>query len=86
MDDPSYRASYRTYAEQALSVFDTAPLVARLRREHAFIAPYVVGASGETAGRTFLSSPDEFDRALSSLASYVESRAGAVRTQLASVR
>jgi spore coat protein H len=87
MDDPTYRASYRTYVEQALStVFDTAPLVARLRREHALIAPDVVGASGETAGRTFLSSADEFDRALASLASYVESRAAAVRSQLASAR
>jgi len=36
----------------------------RLRQEQALIAPHIVGASGETAGHTFLESPDQLDLAL----------------------
>jgi spore coat protein H len=87
MDDPTYRASYRTSVEQILSaVFQPGPLAARLRQEHAMIAPHVVGPSGEVAGRTFIASPEEFDRALNTLVSYVEGRATAVQGALRSAR
>lgn len=84
MDDPTYRAAYRSHVQELLgSVFEPGALVARLRSEQARIAPYVIGAEGEVAGRTFLSSPAQFGTSIDTLVSYVESRAAAVRQALA---
>lgn len=87
LDDPVYRAAYRAQVSDLLAtVFDPALVVPRLRREHDLIAPYVIGADGEQAGRTFLQTPQEFTAALDTLVSFVQSRAAAVRVALESAR
>lgn len=87
LDDQVYRAEYRKHVLDLLSsVFDPAVLVPRLRREHDLIAPYVVGASGEQTGRTFLRTPQEFDTALETLVAFIQSRPAAVRAALESSR
>lgn len=85
MDDATYRATYRNLVEEMLAtVFEPGDLTVRLRQEHAMIAPHVVGPDGETPGYTFLQSDAEFDVAFASFISYVETRARAVRSALAS--
>lgn len=87
LDDPVYRAAYRTQVEELLNtVFEPARLSARIQAEYARVAPYVVGAEGELAGRTFLASPDEFTQAISSLQAYVQSRGATVRRALETAR
>jgi spore coat protein H len=87
LDDPVYRAAYRTQVEELLNtVFEPARVSARIQAEYARIAPYVVGAEGEQAGRTFLASPDEFTQAISSLLAYVQSRGATVRRALETAR
>lgn len=87
LDDPVYRATYRSHAEELLTtVFEPARLVARLRAEQALIAPYVVGADGEQPNRTFLSSAAQFGSSVDALVTYVQSRATAVRQALGASR
>ena len=87
LDDPVYRAAYRTQVEELLNtVFEPARVSARLQAEYARVAPYVVGTEGEQAGRTFLASPEEFTQAVSSLLAYVQSRAATVRRALDTAR
>ena len=87
MEDPVYRAAYRGYLQEMLNtVFEPTALTTRLQAEYARIAPYVVGAEGEQAGRTFLASPTEFTQAVSSLVTYVSTRAAAVRQALETSR
>ncbi len=87
LDDPTYRARYRAHVEARLgSVLDAGAVTARLRQEHALIAPYVIGPDGEHPGRTFLASPDAFDTALAQVVLYVEAHLGAARATLAGAR
>jgi spore coat protein H len=87
LDDQVYRVRYRALVEGLLgSVFDAGSVTARLRQEHALIAPHVVGPDGEQPGRTFLASPEDFDRALTQLADYLAARIPAARTALAAGR
>ncbi len=87
LDDPVYRAAYRGHVEELITtVFDPGRLTARLRSEQALIAPYVIGAEGEQTGRTFLSSPAQFDTSVAGLVSYVESRSAAVKQALGTTR
>lgn len=87
LDDPVYRAAYRGHVEDLLTgVFEPGRLAARLRSEQALIAPYVVGAGGEVAGRTFLTSPAQFDTSVTTLVDYTQTRATAIRQALASTR
>ena len=87
MNDPVYRTAYRNYLQEMLNtVFEPTALTARLQTEYARITPYVVGAEGEQAGRTFLSSPTEFTQAVNSLLTYVPVRALAVRQALETSR
>jgi len=58
----------------------------RLQAEYVRIAPYVVGAEGEQAGSTFISTPMEFTQAVTSLMTYVQSRGPAVRQALEATR
>lgn len=64
-DDPVYRAAYlanlRTFA---MGPFAPAALSARLRAEHASIAPYVTGPEGEQPSHTLLAKPDDFQAEL----------------------
>ena len=87
LDDPVYRAAYRTHVEElASTVFEPARVTARLRSEQILIAPYVIGADGEQSGRTFLSSPAQFDVSVAALVSYVQARSAAVKQLLAETR
>jgi hypothetical protein len=87
LDDPVYRAAYRGYLEEFLGgVFEPSRLSARLQAEHARIAPYVVGADGERPGSTFVGSPAEFNQALTSLMTYVQTRVATVRQTLGTMR
>ena len=87
MDDPVYRAAYRTHAEDLVNTaLEPARVGATLRSEQARIAPFVIGAEGEVAGRSFVGSPAQFDAALLGpnglIASYTN-RVAAVRRALA---
>lgn len=87
MDDPVYRAAYRTYVEELLgTVFEPSTVTAQLQAEYARIAPYVVGPGGEQPERSFLESPEEFTRAVTSLITYVQTRAATVRQALVNSR
>ncbi len=86
MDDPVYRAAYRTHVEDLLAtVFEPSRVSALLRSEQARIAPYVIGAEGEQAGRTFVTNPAQFDAIVygpGGLIEYTQNRAAAVRRAL----
>ena len=87
MDDPVYRPAYRGYIEELLNtVFEPSRLTARLQSEYARIAPYVVGPEGEQPDRSFLQSPEEFTQAVTSLLTYVQTRAATVRQALGNTR
>ena len=87
MDDPVYRAAYRTHVEELLNtVFEPSRLTARLQAEYGRIAPYVVGPDGEQAGSTFIQSPADFTQAVTSLITYVQTRSAAVRQALGAAR
>jgi hypothetical protein len=87
LDDPVYRTAYRRHVEDVLAtVFDPGTLSSRLQTQHALIAPFVVGAEGEQPGRTFINTPAQFTQALSTVVSYVQGRAVAVRQALAASR
>ena len=82
-----YRAAYRGYVEEFLNtVFEPSRVTTRLQAEYARIAPYVVGAEGEQAGSTFISSPTEFTQAVTNLMTYVQTRAASVRQALETAR
>jgi hypothetical protein len=87
LDDPVYRAAYRSHVEELITtVFDTGRLTARLRAEESLIAPHVIGPGGEQPGRTFLSSPAQFSTSVADLVRYVESRSAAVKQALGTTR
>ena len=87
MDDPVYRAAYRSHVEDLLSsALDPSRVSATLRSEQARIAPFVIGAEGETAGRGFAGSAAQFDAALlgaNGLITSYTNRVAAVRRALA---
>ena len=86
MDDSVYRATYRAHVENLLgTVFEPSRLSARFQSEHARIAPFVIGTSGELPGRSFAGTPVEFDATVfgpTGLLAYVDSRSAAVRRAL----
>jgi spore coat protein CotH len=87
LDDPVYRSAYRAHVEDLLNtVFEPSRLATRLQTEYGRIAPYVVGAEGEQPGSTFIQSPAEFTQAVTSLISYVQTRAAAARQALGTAR
>jgi spore coat protein H len=87
MDDPVYRAAYRGYVEEMLNtVFEPSAVTARLQAEYARIAPYVVGPEGEVPERSFIQSPAQFTQAVTTLMTYVQSRAATVRQALGNAR
>lgn len=87
LDDPVYRAEYRADVQEMLdTVFAPAALTARLQAEYARVAPYVVGPEGEAPERSFIQSPAAFTQAVTSLLSYVQTRAASVRQALGAAR
>lgn len=87
MDDPTYRAAYRTHVVDLLAtVLEPGRVAATVRSEQARIAPFVVGAEPEQPGRTFAGGPLVFDAAVNGPAGIVAgytSRVAAVRRALA---
>jgi hypothetical protein len=84
LDDPTYRAVYRAHVTELLNtVFQPAHVIVRLRAEEALIVPYVIGAEGEQAGHTFLTSPAQLSQGLTALEAYVTSRHQAALAALA---
>jgi spore coat protein H len=65
MADEVYAARYRVHLAEALKgAFDYDTFARRARQLHAMVAPYVVGAQGERASHTTLSSADGFTQAV----------------------
>jgi spore coat protein H len=86
LDDPVYRTTYRGYVQELLdSVLEPTRVNARIRAEYERIAPYVVGAEGEAAGRSFAGTAAQFEAASlgpSGIAALLQSRAMAARAIL----
>jgi hypothetical protein len=87
LDDPIYRAVYRSHVVDLLNtVLEPGRLIARMRAEHALIAPSVIGADGEQTGHTFLTNPVQFTSALTTLETYVRARHAAATAALGAAR
>lgn len=87
LDDPIYRAAYRAHVEDLLATtFEPSRVIATVRAEQARIAPYVIGAEAEVAGRTFAGSAAQFDAAAATLMATVQARASAARRALGGVQ
>jgi spore coat protein CotH len=75
MDDEDYRALYSAYVEETInSAFEPTKMIARYRRLHDLVQPYVTGSEGENDGYTFLRSDSEFYSGLDYLISHVSLR------------
>jgi spore coat protein CotH len=84
LDDPSYRASYDRYVEEAATtVYEPGRAAARFAAARALIEPYVTGADGEQPGFTHLANPAAFSSAHQQLAQHPAERLAAVRAYLA---
>jgi spore coat protein H len=90
MDDPVYRALYRTNVQELLAtVFAPARVSAMLQSEQARIFPFVFGPQGETFGRNFVGTPLQFDASVhgpNGLINYVSGRAAAAEAALRAAR
>jgi spore coat protein H len=90
LDDPVYRSVYRGHLEELLnSVLEPSRVSARVRAEYDRIVPHVIGASGETAERSFAGTGAQFEAAAigpAGIAALLQSRATAARAALGSVR
>ena len=74
-DDPVYFERYKAYMKEFLgTVFTDARMTPLFQKYHAMVAPYAVGANGEQAGYTYLTSSAAFTTALSGLQSHVQAR------------
>jgi hypothetical protein len=75
LDDPTYRAAYYRHMRAFLAgPFARDAVLARLRAEHALVAPFVVGSQGERPGFTFLAKPQDFTDELPKLVDHVTRR------------
>jgi spore coat protein H len=84
LDDPTYAARYRALVgETVATVYEPATAAARFQAAHDLIAPYVVGAEGEVAGRTFLTTPTAFEEANAALLAHPTTRSQEVAEFLA---
>jgi spore coat protein H len=84
MDDPVYQKIYQTEMRTALQgcFYETA-VAAKIRKLHALIRPYVVGAEGETTTYSYLTNgATEFDSALDELLNHISSRQTACQAYL----
>lgn len=90
LDDPAFRATYRGQLEELLnSVLEPSRVNARVRAEYDRIAPYVVGATGEAAERSFAGTAAQFEAATigpGGVAALLQSRATAARAALSTTR
>lgn len=67
----AYRAAMKTFVAQ---VFTPARLDSVLTRNHALVAPYAIGATGEQPGATYLTSAAAFSASLDALKAHVLAR------------
>jgi hypothetical protein len=87
MDDPTYRATYQRHLRAfAEGPFVPGSFVARLRREHALVAPYVLGPQGERAPYTTLARAADFGAELETLVKYAGTRHTAILEALEDAR
>jgi spore coat protein H len=86
LDDPVFRAAYRSQVEELLNtVLEPARVSARVRAEYERIAPYVVGPGGEAAERSFAGTPAQFEASTigpTGIAAILQSRTTAARVAL----
>ncbi len=84
MDDPEYRAAYRSRIEQTASgTFEPGGMMAAYQTTADLIGPHVIGPDGEQPGHTFLIDPSDFNAAVAELTAHVGERATAVAEYLA---
>jgi spore coat protein H len=75
LDDTSYAARYRALLAEAVSTaYEPAAAEARFLAAHALVEPYAVGAEGELAGHTFLTTPEAFAEAHAALIAHARAR------------
>ena len=90
LDDSVFRAAYRGHVEELLnSVLEPSRVSARVRAEYDRIVPYVVGAGGEAAERSFPGTPAQFEAAAvgpAGIAAILQSRTAAARIELGGAR
>lgn len=87
LDDPVYAATYRAELQTALSgAYATDSVFAKIDAYHALIAPYVVGADGESAPYSHLRDSSAFDSSISTgrdaLKPHIEARHVTVQAAL----
>jgi hypothetical protein len=83
LGDEVYRATYfRHVSAFVTGVGNADAIAARMRAEHALIAPYVVGAEGETPEFTALGRPEDFTRELASIVERAAKRQAAAQKAL----
>lgn len=86
IDDPVYKNIYHQELATAIDgCLNPDKVINKMQTLHNLIRPYTVGAEGEIAGNTFLSRASEFDQALTTLKSHIQSRQTAVRNYLNSL-
>lgn len=74
-DDPVYFQAYRNHLGTFYrDVFTETAMIALLEKYHGMIAPYVVGATGEQLGYSFLPNSAAFTSALANLEEHVMNR------------
>jgi hypothetical protein len=75
VDDPVYKAAYYRHMRALVAGPLALPAItARLRAEHALIAPYVTGAEGERPSHTLLAKPADFAAELEEIVALVTKR------------
>jgi len=87
LDDPVFRAAYRGHVTDLLNtVLEPARVSARVRAEYERIAPYVVGAGGEAAERSFAGTAAQFEASTigptTGIAALLQNRSTAARVAL----
>lgn len=74
-DDPVYKTQYDNYIDEFLqSAFDLNDLSTEINYYHNLIAPYVVGANGETSEYTNISSESAFNSSPTTLFNFISTR------------
>lgn len=83
LDDVVYSVKYKTNLAQVItSAFEPSKMITKYQYYSSLIREYAVGENGEQSGYTFLKSDGDFDAAISSLGSHVNSRANAVQNYI----
>lgn len=80
-EDATYLATYKTYLKTFKdNVFTETAMNALFDKYHTLISPFVVGANGEQANHTYLTSSASFTNALTELKTHVSNRRALIGT------